>query len=57
MPVVGFLNSSSQSTIGESLASFRHGLKEYGYVEGQNLHLGSMEMAMPISAIPADPIG
>src|SRR6516165_9693941 len=40
MPVIGFLNSASQSTIAEpGLVFFRQGLKEYGYVEGQNVHL------------------
>jgi len=40
VPVIGFLNSASQSTLAESgLAFFRQGLKEYGYVEGQNVHL------------------
>jgi putative ABC transport system substrate-binding protein len=39
MPVIGFLNSASLSTIAESLASFRQGLKEHGYIEGQNVHL------------------
>jgi ABC-type uncharacterized transport system substrate-binding protein len=38
-PVIGFLNSASQSTNVLGLASFRQGLKEYGYVEGQNVHL------------------
>jgi putative ABC transport system substrate-binding protein len=39
-PVIGFLNSASQSTIAEfGLAFFRQGLKEYGYVEGQTVHL------------------
>ena len=38
-PVIGFLNSASQSTNESILASFRQGLQEYGYVEGQNVHL------------------
>jgi putative ABC transport system substrate-binding protein len=39
IPVIGFLNSSSPSAIAERLASFRQGLREHGYVEGQNVHL------------------
>jgi ABC-type uncharacterized transport system substrate-binding protein len=39
LPVIGFLNSSSPSAIEERLTSFRQGLREYGYVEGQNVHL------------------
>ena len=39
IPVIGFLNSSSPSAIREMLASFRQGLREYGYVEAHNVHL------------------
>jgi putative ABC transport system substrate-binding protein len=39
VPVIGFLNSSSPSATTERLVSFRQGLREIGYVEGQNLHL------------------
>ena len=35
MPVIGLLDNGSQRA--ESLAGFRNGLKEVGYVEGQNL--------------------
>ena len=34
MPVIGFLNSGSP---GSNLPAFRQGLKEAGYVEGQNV--------------------
>jgi len=37
MPVVGFLNSASLDTFPRQLAAFRQGLKEAGYVEGENL--------------------
>jgi putative ABC transport system substrate-binding protein len=37
MPVIGFLNSSSLETRRDELAGFRQGLKEAGYVEGQNV--------------------
>src|SRR5262249_47863950 len=37
MPVVGFLNSRSAGTFAHSLAAFRQGLQEAGYVEGQNV--------------------
>lgn len=37
MPVVGFLGSSSPGPYVPMLDAFRRGLKEVGYVEGQNL--------------------
>ena len=35
-PVLGFLHSGSPGPYGRVLAAFRQGLKEAGYVEGQN---------------------
>jgi putative ABC transport system substrate-binding protein len=37
MPVVGFLSSASLVGLAASIAAFRHGLREVGYVEGQNV--------------------
>jgi ABC-type uncharacterized transport system substrate-binding protein len=37
MPVVGFLELRSPETITERLRAFREGLKETGYVEGENI--------------------
>ena len=37
MPVVGFLDSRAPSENSAILAAFRRGLKEAGYVEGQNV--------------------
>jgi putative tryptophan/tyrosine transport system substrate-binding protein len=37
MPVVGFLNSASPEPFARNVAAFRQGLKEAGYVEGQNV--------------------
>ena len=37
MPVIGFLGTSSPDLYAIRLASFREGLKETGYVEGQNV--------------------
>ena len=37
MPVIGFLEIRSAETIAERLRAFRQGLKETGYVEGENI--------------------
>jgi putative ABC transport system substrate-binding protein len=37
LPVIGFLNSASPQPFGNYVAGFRAGLKEAGYVEGQNV--------------------
>ena len=37
MPVIGFLSSASAEPFAAYVASFRDGLKETGYIEGQNL--------------------
>src|SRR5262245_554715 len=37
MPVIGFLNSAALEGEAQRLAAFRQGLKESGFVEGQNV--------------------
>jgi putative ABC transport system substrate-binding protein len=37
MPVVGYLDPRSQDAIGGRLNALRRGLKETGYVEGENV--------------------
>jgi ABC-type uncharacterized transport system substrate-binding protein len=37
MPVIGFLSSGSPATTAANVAAFRHGLRETGYVEGQDV--------------------
>ena len=37
MPVVGFLNATSPDGFTERLTAFRQGLKDTGYVEGENV--------------------
>ena len=40
LPVVGFLGGESPDLFADLLRAFRQGLKETGYVEGQNLVIG-----------------
>jgi putative ABC transport system substrate-binding protein len=37
MRVIGFLNAASPGPLRQRIAAFREGLKESGYVEGQNV--------------------
>jgi len=37
VPVVGFLNSASPATYSHLLGAFRLGLKESGFIEGENV--------------------
>ena len=37
MPVVGFLNPTSPDVIADRVRGFRRGLKDTGYVEGENV--------------------
>jgi len=37
MPVIGFLEPRSPDTIADQLRAFRQGLKDTGYVEGENV--------------------
>ena len=37
MPAIGFLSSASAETFADRLRAFRDGLKEAGYIEGQNV--------------------
>src|SRR6476661_7889041 len=37
MPVIGFLNSGSPDTFAPTVSAFLQGLKEAGYVDGQNV--------------------
>jgi putative ABC transport system substrate-binding protein len=37
MPVIGFLNGASPKAYAQSISGFLQGLKEMGYIEGQNV--------------------
>ena len=39
MPVIGFLNPTPPDMSGERLAAFRQGLKDTGYIEGENVSI------------------
>ena len=39
LPVIGFLNLASPDTIADRVRAFRQGLKETGYIEGENVVL------------------
>src|SRR5215831_15764938 len=56
MPVVGFLSVRSPGESASIEAAFRQGLREQGYVEGQNLHIafrwaeGHYDRLQPLAA-------
>jgi putative ABC transport system substrate-binding protein len=39
VPVIGFLAGTSASTSKATVGGFRQGLRQTGYVEGQNAHI------------------
>jgi putative tryptophan/tyrosine transport system substrate-binding protein len=55
MPVVGFLDSRSADVVSERLRAYRQGLKETGYVEGENVTSSSpaLPLASPRAALSA----
>jgi ABC-type uncharacterized transport system substrate-binding protein len=52
MPVVGFLSSSSPGPYAPMVAGFRQGLKEVGYVEGQNVAIEFRWAENDLSRLP-----
>src|SRR5215471_16459225 len=53
MPVIGFLNHQSPETIGDLLRAFRQGLKDTGYVEGENVAIAYRFAENQIDRLPA----
>src|SRR5262249_11459782 len=45
MPVIGFLDTRSAEAIPERLRAYRQGLKEAGYIEGENVAIRSRNVS------------
>jgi putative tryptophan/tyrosine transport system substrate-binding protein len=52
MPIIGFLSSQSPETVLEPLRGFRRGLKEFGYVEGENVAIDYRFAQNQINRLP-----
>ena len=53
MPVIGFLNSTSLEGMAARLVEFRQGLKENGFVEGENIAIEYRWAENQIDRLPA----
>jgi putative ABC transport system substrate-binding protein len=53
LPVIGFLNSTSLETIAGRLVRFRQGLRENGFVEGENIAIEYRWAENQIDQVPA----
>jgi hypothetical protein len=53
MPVIGFLNGTSLEGMAERLVEFRQGLKENGFVEGENVAIEYRWAENQIDRLPA----
>jgi len=52
LPVIGFLDSRSPDAIAERLRAYRQGLKEAGYVEGENVAIAYRFAENQIDRLP-----
>jgi ABC-type uncharacterized transport system substrate-binding protein len=52
MPVIGFLQQTSPDTLVDFLRAFRQGLKDVGYVEGENVAFESRSAENQIERLP-----
>jgi putative tryptophan/tyrosine transport system substrate-binding protein len=53
MPVIGFLNSLSRDAIADRVRGFRQGLKDAGYVEGENVAIEYRWAEAQLDRLPA----
>src|SRR5215467_1909830 len=53
MPVIGFLRSTSLADVTHLVTAFRHGLRETGYVEGQNVAIEYRSAEDHLNRLPA----
>src|SRR6516225_4726189 len=53
MPVIGFLRSTSLADVTHLVTAFRHGLRETGYVEGQNVAIEYRSAEDHLDCLPA----
>ena len=53
MPVIGFLDSQSPDAVADRLRAFRQGLKDTGYVEGENVAIEYRWAENQIDRLPA----
>jgi putative tryptophan/tyrosine transport system substrate-binding protein len=53
MPVIGFLSAAVPQSYAHIIAAFRQGLKEVGYVEGQNIAIEYRWAQNEIDRLPA----
>src|SRR5262245_27615494 len=53
MPVIGFLRSTSLADVTHLVTALRHGLRETGYVEGQNVAIDYRSAEDHLDRLPA----
>ena len=53
MPVIGFLDSQSPDALADRLRAFRQGLKDTGYVEGENVAIEYRWAENQVDRLPA----
>jgi putative ABC transport system substrate-binding protein len=53
MPVIGFLRSASLANVAHLVTAFRQGLKEAGFVEGQNVAIEYRSAEDHLERLPA----